>query len=138
MLFDKLKPFFRTGEFEMTTASTNNSYVQDGYLYIVPTLTAENLGWDAIYNGTVLNITGCTFNETQPNNGYITDKGVQTFDQASYLSACSAVSNASSGSIINPVQSARVTTLKSASVRFGRVEIRAKMPTGQVFFRKLN
>jgi len=127
---DKLNPFSRTGEFEMTTASTNNSYVQDGYLYIVPTLTADTLGWDAIFNSTVYNITGCTFNETQANNGYITEKGAQTFDQASYLSACSAVSNATSGSVINPVQSARVTTVKSASIRFGRVEIRAKMPTG--------
>ena len=116
----------------MTTASSNNSYVQDGFLYIVPTLTADSIGWDAVLNGSVFNITGCTFNETQANNGYITQGGVQIFDQASYLSACSAVSNSTSGSVINPAQSARVTTRTTSNIRFGRVEIRAKMPNGQV------
>ena len=120
----------------MTTASSNNSYVQDGFLYIVPTLTADSIGWDAVLNGSVFNITGCTFNETQPNNGYITQGGVQIFDQASYLSACSAVSNSTSGSVINPAQSARVTTRTTSNIRFGRVEIRAKMPNGQVSSRR--
>ena len=42
----------------MTTASSNNSYVQDGFLYIVPTLTADSIGWDAVLNSSVFNITG--------------------------------------------------------------------------------
>ncbi|KAF8632762.1 hypothetical protein AX15_001700 [Amanita polypyramis BW_CC] len=125
---------FGNGEFEMTTASTNNSYVQDGFLYIVPTLTADNIGWDAVFNGTVFNITGCTFNETSSNNGYIIQNGAQKFDEAGYLQSCSAVSNSTSGTVINPAQSARITTRKSASVKFGRVEIRAKMPNGQVLW----
>ena len=116
----------------MTTASTNNSYVQNGYLYIVPTLTADNIGWDAVLDGTVFNITGCTFNETSPNNGYITQNGAQVFNEAGYLASCSAVSNSTAGTVINPAQSARITTRTSASIKYGRIEVRAKMPNGQV------
>lgn len=114
----------------MTTASTNNSFVQDGMLYIVPTLTSDNIGNGAVLDGTVYNITGCTFNITSPNNGYITEGGVTFFDWASYYQSCSAVSNRTAGTLINPVQSARITTRFSANIKFGRVEIRAKMPTG--------
>jgi len=53
------------------------------------------------------------------------------FDEAGYLAAFSAVSNATLGTVINPAQSARLTTIRnSASIRFGRVEIRAK---GELF-----
>lgn len=114
------------GEFEMTTSSVNNSFIQNGMLYIVPTLTSDNIGKAAVLDGAVYNITGCTFNITTPNNGTV--NGV--FDEAGYLAACSAVSNATLGSVINPVQSARLSTRNSASIRFGRVEIRAKMPNG--------
>ena len=114
------------GEFEMTTTSVNNSFIQNGMLYIVPTLTSDNIGSAAVLDGAVYNITGCTFNITSPNNGTV--NGV--FDKAGYLAACSAVSNATLGTVINPVQSARLSTRNSASIRFGRVEIRAKMPNG--------
>jgi hypothetical protein len=122
----------RNGEFEMTTASRNNSFIQDGMLYIVPTLTSDNIGADAVFDGAVYNITGCTFNDTRPDNGYITDwqTGERVFDWDSYYRSCSAVSNATAGTVINPVQSARLTTRKSASIKFGKVEIRAKMPNG--------
>ena len=40
----------------MTTDSRNNSYVQDGMLYIVPTLTEDNIGHNAVFDGTVYNI----------------------------------------------------------------------------------
>ena len=114
----------------MTTDSRNNSYVQDGMLYIVPTLTEDNIGHNAVFDGTVYNITGCTFNITRPDNGYIIQDGQRVFDWASYLRSCSAVSNSTAGTVINPVQSARITTQKSASIKFGRVEIKAKMPNG--------
>lgn len=117
---------FGNGEFEMTTASVNNSFIQNGMLYIVPTLTSDNIGTAAVLDGAVFNATDCTFNITSPNNGTV--NGV--FDEAGYLAACSAVSNATLGTVINPAQSARLTTRYSASIRFGRVEIRAKMPNG--------
>ena len=119
-----------TGEFEMTTASQNNSFVKDGFLYIVPTLTSDSIGNKAIFDGTVYNITGCTFNQTRPNNGFITENGATFFDEAGYLQACSAVSNRTAGTVINPVQSARINTKGKASIRYGRVEIKAKMPNG--------
>jgi len=119
-----------TGEFEMTTSSRNNSFISNGQLYIVPTLTSDNIGNDAVFDGTVYNITDCTFNVTRPDSGYIMKAGQRVFDIDSYTKSCSAVSNRTAGTVINPVQSARLTTLKSASIRYGRVEIRAKMPNG--------
>ncbi|KAF8225474.1 concanavalin A-like lectin/glucanase [Tricholoma matsutake] len=128
---------FGNGEFEMTTASQNNSFVKDGYLYLVPTLTSDNLGIAAIEDGHVYNITGCTFNDTrgsayagiQPNTP-VNAGGIGSFDADSYYKACSAVSNSTSGQIINPVQSARLSTRRSANIKYGRVEVRAKIPTG--------
>ncbi|KAG6812811.1 hypothetical protein H0H92_000269 [Tricholoma furcatifolium] len=130
---------FGNGEFEMTTESTNNSFVNNGYLYIVPTLTSDNLGEAAIVNGYVYNITGCTYNitggveYTDASNGATTVSNIISdadFDVAAYTKACSAVSNSTAGTIINPVQSARISTRRSASIRFGRVEVRAKIPRG--------
>jgi hypothetical protein len=121
----------------MTTTSTNNSFVKDGKLYIVPTLTSDNIGTDAVFDQTVFNITGCTFNETQPDNGFVQRAGERVFNLDGYLKACSRVSNATSGVVINPVQSARLSTINSASIRYGRVEVRAKLPHGYVHsFRK--
>ncbi|KAF9473865.1 ectomycorrhiza-upregulated GH16 glucan endo-1,3-beta-glucosidase precursor [Pholiota conissans] len=121
---------FGNGEFEMTTSSRNNSFISNGMLYIVPTLTADNIGTAAVFNGTVYNITDCTFNLTRPDNGFIIQDGERVFDWDSYYRSCSAVSNSTAGTVINPVQSARLTTRKSASIKYGRVEIRAKMPNG--------
>jgi len=123
-------------EFQMTTASENNSYVKNGHLYITPTLTADNIGEAAIIDKYIYNITGCTYNITrgisytsskQASSASATDP---SFDVTAYLKACSAVSNATTGQVINPVQSARLSTRKSASIRYGRVEVRAKIPTG--------
>jgi hypothetical protein len=131
---------FRNGEFQMTTASENNSFVKDGHLYLAPTLTSDNLGYAAIEDGYVYNITGCTFNITHSSTytpthstAPVNVSGIgsdQAFDAAAYYKACSAVSNATVGQIINPVQSARLSTRKSASIKYGRVEVRAKIPTG--------
>ncbi|KZT30231.1 glycoside hydrolase family 16 protein [Neolentinus lepideus HHB14362 ss-1] len=103
---------FGNDEFEMTTDSSNNTFLRDGYLYILPTLTSDVIGRDAIMNGYTYNITGCTtatYNDT---------------------SSCGAVSNITAAAVINPVMSARINTKKSRSIRYGRVEIRAKNPIG--------
>ncbi|THH03826.1 hypothetical protein EW145_g5982 [Phellinidium pouzarii] len=100
---------FGNGEFEMATASPNNSYVEDGILYIVPTLTADEIGESAIFNGYTYNITGCTtLNAT----------------------ACGAVSNITTQNVINPVQSARLSTVNSTSIKYGRIEVIARLPEG--------
>ncbi|KAF8063423.1 GH16 beta-1,3-glucan recognition protein [Lyophyllum atratum] len=131
---------FGNGEFEMTTASRNNSFVKDGHLYIAPTLTSDNLGAAAIEDGFVYNITGCTFNITRgasyTDPSHASKMNISNiasdddFDIAGYTKACSAVSNSTSGQIINPVQSARISTRRSASIKYGKVEVRAKIPTG--------
>ena len=100
------------GEFEWTTASNNNSFVQNGILYLVPTLTSDIIGEDAITNGYRLNLT--------------TDRTCTSTN----VSQCAAVSNSSQLTVINPVRSARLTTRNSASMRYGKVEIVAKFPTG--------
>lgn len=132
---------FSNGEFEMTTASQNNSFVRDGKLYISPTLTSDNLGPGAIIDGYVYNITGCTFNITRgvsytsdsPGASGVNSSAIgldEDFDAEGYYRACSAVSNVTTGQVINPVQSARISTRRSASIKYGRVEVRAKIPTG--------
>jgi len=94
------------------------------------------LGEAAIEDGYVYNITGCTFNVTHGSTYSGTSASTsgidpnQDFDADNYYKACSAVSNSTSGQIINPVQSARISTRQSASIRYGRVEVRAKIPTG--------
>lgn len=34
------------------------------------------------------------------------------------------------GNILNPIQSARIRTIDSVSIRYGKVEVRARLPTG--------
>ncbi|GAA5906952.1 hypothetical protein JCM6882_000010 [Rhodosporidiobolus microsporus] len=111
---------FGNGEFEMTTNSPNNSFVEDGKLYIVPTFTSDHLGEEAIMNGYVMNFTRdgtCT-----RTSGPV--KEIQK--------ACAAFSNSTYGnfSVIPPIQSARLLTKFSHSIKYGRVEVKAKMPTG--------
>ncbi|TDL18550.1 concanavalin A-like lectin/glucanase [Rickenella mellea] len=100
---------FGNGQFEMTTSSPNNSFVRDGVLYIVPTLTSDVIGNQAIFDGYTFNLTDCTnTNKT----------------------ACGVVSNSSTQTVINPVQSARITTRNSHNIQYGKVEVRARIPKG--------
>ncbi|TKY89787.1 hypothetical protein EX895_001084 [Sporisorium graminicola] len=105
---------FGNGQFDWTTDSTNNSFVQDGKLYIVPTLTADALGEAAITNGYTLNLT---------------EAGTCTASNKSDAN-CAVASNISTGVILPPIQSARLMTNFSRTIKFGRVEVKARMPTG--------
>ncbi|KAI9068988.1 glycoside hydrolase family 16 protein [Trametes sanguinea] len=101
---------FGNGEFQMTTDSSDNLYVQDGQLYIMPTLTSDKLGRNAILDGGSFDLgDACT---------------------TSNKTACSVKSSNSDGSTIQPVQSARISTMNSTSIAFGKVEVRAKLPRG--------
>ena len=53
-------PLPSNGEFEMTTESANNSFVEDGLLYILPTRTSDVIGFDSVIDGYTYNVTGCT------------------------------------------------------------------------------
>ena len=123
---------FGNSEFEWTTASSNNSYTKDGKLYITPTLTSDMIGEAAVTNGYTVNLT---------QSGECTAAHVPWMDRtdsdnlrmASIRNAdinCQITSNSTLGTVIPPVQSARLTTNASFSMRYGRVEIRARMPTG--------
>ncbi|TFK63649.1 glycoside hydrolase family 16 protein [Pluteus cervinus] len=131
---------FGNGEFEMTTDSSNNSYIQDGQLWIVPTFTSDSIGDAAIIDGYTYNITDCTYNIThgfsytpQAKNVPVNVSAVgfsSDFDAEAYALACSATSNHSIAQVINPIQTARLNTRRTASIKFGRVDVRAKLPTG--------
>ena len=90
----------------MTTNSPNNSFVQDGKLYLVPTLTSDVIGKGSVIDGYTYNITGCTaLNST---------------------TGCGAVSNLTEGTVVNPVMSARISTTHSHHIQYGKVEAPAR------------
>ncbi|KAI0646076.1 concanavalin A-like lectin/glucanase [Trametes meyenii] len=100
---------FGNGEFQMTTDSSDNLFVQDGELYIMPTLTSDKIGRDAILDGGSYDLgDACT---------------------TSNKTACS-VKSGNDFNTIQPVQSARLSTVKSTSIAYGKVEVRAKLPRG--------
>lgn len=95
------------GEFEMTTSDSANTFFENGNLIIKPTLQDESL----IDNNNVINLLG---------NGCTSD---------SYWN-CVTSTNTTNGTIVNPVKSARINTKKGAQIKFGRVEVEAKLPAG--------
>ena len=103
---------YGNGQFEWTTASENNTFIKDNTLYLVPTLTSDSLGGDAIINGQTLNLTS---------TGLCTSTNI---------TQCVARSNFSTGQIINPIQGARLVTRNKVSIAYGKVEVTARMPTG--------
>ncbi|EJD39903.1 concanavalin A-like lectin/glucanase [Auricularia subglabra TFB-10046 SS5] len=94
------------------TREDANARVEDGVQYITPTLTEEKLGKDVIFDGYNLTVAG-----------YATGNGSQ----------CWVASNATAGTVINPVMSARLLTRLSKSVTYVRIEVRARMPRGDWF-----
>lgn len=123
---------FGNKEFEWTTASSNNSYTKDGKLYITPTLTADAIGEGAVTNGYTVNLTQ-SGECTAPRVPWMDRTDSEDIRMASIRNAdvnCQISSNSTLGTVIPPVQSARLTTNASFSMRYGRVEVRARMPTG--------
>ncbi|KAK8061687.1 glycoside hydrolase family 16 protein [Apiospora phragmitis] len=102
---------FGNGEFEQATDDPENVYVQDGILYIKPTLQNANL----IEQNSVINLT---------RDGTCTSKS---------LLDCVAVTNTTNGNstIVPPTKSARLVTKNGpATIKYGRVEVTAKLPQG--------
>lgn len=104
---------FGANSLEWNTDSDNNTFVKNNQLYIKPTLT------DLAYNveGVSVNLTAdgsCTVPYTKQD--------------------CFAERNATTGAFINAVQSARLTTQGKHSMRYGRLEINAKLPHGDWFW----
>ncbi|KAF2475917.1 concanavalin A-like lectin/glucanase [Lindgomyces ingoldianus] len=109
---------FGTGSFDWTTADKKNSFTDADGLHIVPTLTTETAGIteEQIFNGYTLNLTK-------------TGDGDGTCTSTDYK-ACSIHSNATTGATIPPVRSARLSTKGKKSIKYGRIEVTAKMPRG--------
>jgi beta-glucanase (GH16 family) len=105
---------FGSGSFEWTTDDPKNVYVDAEGLHIVPTLTTEatDITLEQLTDNFVLNLT--------------TD-GTCT---ATNIDSCSVRSNLTAGTIINPVRSARLSTKGKKTLRYGKVEVVAKMPKG--------
>ncbi|KAJ9474286.1 hypothetical protein PHBOTO_004351 [Pseudozyma hubeiensis] len=119
------------GEFQWDIDSPKNAYTQDGMLHLVPTFTSDVIGEANILDGYTVNLTAdgtCTAKKPKWNS---IDKTVpMQIAINSTNTDCVARSNATLGTVIPPIQSARLTTNGTAAIRYGRVEVRARMPTG--------
>lgn len=83
-------------------------FIKDGMLYIKPTLQDASL----IENNATLNLIAegsCT---------------------STIFTNCVASTNTTNGTIINPVKSGRINSKLGANIKFGRVEVEAKLPAG--------
>lgn len=105
---------YGTGSFDWTTDDPANSYVNAGGLHIRPTLT---------------NFTGGITN-AQIDDGYTVNLTTTGQCTSSFDFQCAARSNKSEGSIIPPVRSARLTTKGKRSIKYGKIEVTAKIPKG--------
>ncbi|KAG2148227.1 glycoside hydrolase family 16 protein [Suillus bovinus] len=116
---------YGNGEFEMTTNDPSNVYISNGQLYIMPTLTSDSIdgGYAAVMDGGSYQLQGCTAQGGGTNS---TASGNSTTSS----NPCVAVSNAQSGEVINPVMSGRLNTRGKRTIKYGRVEVRAKLPQG--------
>src|SRR5258705_3444089 len=90
----------------MMTVSPNNLFIRNNQLYIVPTLTSDVIGHNTIIYGYTFNLTGCT---------------------SANQSACGVVRNIPANTVVNPVMSVRLSTRGKHSIRYGHVEVHAKL-----------
>jgi hypothetical protein len=105
------------GEFEMTTDKDENLYIRNNQLYIMPTLTSDEIGADAVINGGSYTIDNCNAGQ-----------GTFSISADSSQSNCSATSDGTH--VIPPVKSGRLSTKGHHSIAYGKVEVKAKLPRG--------
>ncbi|KAG5912955.1 hypothetical protein E4U42_001619 [Claviceps africana] len=101
---------FGNGEFEQTTGGDENVFVDGGRLVIKATIQDT----DKVEKNTVIDLL---------KDGTCTSKEWYS---------CVAATNTTSGnsSIVPPAKSGRIHTLKGAKLKYGRVEVTAKLPAG--------
>ncbi|XP_063379340.1 beta-1,3-glucan-binding protein-like [Cydia fagiglandana] len=99
-------------EFQYYSNNRTNSFVHSGNLYIRPSLTANQFGNAFLASGT-LNI-----------------HGGAPADQCTNPQWWGCERTGTATNVLNPIKSARVRTVNSFSFRYGRLEVRAKMPAG--------
>ncbi|KAI7513464.1 putative beta-1,3-glucan-binding protein, partial [Hortaea werneckii] len=99
---------YGNGQFEWTTDTDENVFIQDGMMQIKPTLQDPKL----METNNVINL--------------LKDGSCSS----DLWSNCVAVTNTTNGTVVNPVKSGRVSTKTGASIKYGRVEVEAKLPAG--------
>ncbi|KAL5013320.1 hypothetical protein ScPMuIL_007590 [Solemya velum] len=99
-------------EFQYYTNNRTNSYVKNGTLFIKPTLTTEKLGPQSLTSGT-LDLWGSSPGDLCTGNAFY---GCERHGTPSNL--------------LNPIQSARLRSSRGFSFKYGKLEVEAKMPTG--------
>lgn len=100
---------FGNGQFEQTTVTDENVFIQNGQLHIKPTLQDQKLI------------------ETDGSRVDLFQDGICASQK---WTDCVSVTNLTNGSIVNPVKSGRISTKKGANIKFGRVEVEAQLPAG--------
>lgn len=101
-------------EFEMYTNNRTNSFSRDGVLHLHASLTSDTIGEKNVVGGYTHNLYGGELEAT------CTDPSFYGCERTSV----------NGGPIINPITSARMRTAESFSFKYGRVEVRAKLPRG--------
>jgi len=96
------------GQFEQTTTTDENIFIENGKLIIKPTLQDATL----IDSNNVINLTA---------------SGTCSSD---ILTNCVAQTNLTTGAIVQPVKSGRINTKAGATIKYGRVQVTAKLPAG--------
>ncbi|XP_065094013.1 beta-1,3-glucan-binding protein-like [Ochlerotatus camptorhynchus] len=99
-------------EFQYYLNSRRNSYVEDGTLIIRPTLLTDEMGEEFLTTGT-LNLHGGSPYDYCTNPAWY---------------GCERMGN--TDNYLNPIKSARLRTVRSFNFKYGKLEIRAKLPTG--------
>jgi len=105
-------------EFQYYTNNRTNSFVQEGVLVLKPTLTAGTIGNASVlgtYGPFTLDMSGA-------------DKANHCTSNQAF--GCTRSSNAIAKLMINPIQSARLRTIESFRFKYGRLEVKAKLPRG--------
>jgi hypothetical protein len=101
-------------EFEIYDNNRSTSFVKNSKLNIKPVLTEDKIGANNVRNGYTYDMWGGSPADQCTANSFF---------------GCSRTSNGFN--IINPVMSAKLTTVNSFSLKYGRVEVKAKLPKGK-------
>ncbi|XP_046557192.1 LOW QUALITY PROTEIN: beta-1,3-glucan-binding protein-like [Haliotis rubra] len=99
-------------EFQYYTNNRTNSYVKNGVLYLKPTLTSDQYGLNFLEHGK-LELWGAGPHDTCTGNQFYgcERQGIP-------------------GRVVNPIQSAKLRSSRGFNFKYGKVEIEAKLPTG--------
>ncbi|KEY69752.1 hypothetical protein S7711_03733 [Stachybotrys chartarum IBT 7711] len=105
---------FGTGSFDWTTTDERNTYIDADGLHIVPTLTNEttSITNDDLWANYTLDLT---------RDGTCTSRR---------NTSCIITSDPIEGTMIPPVRSARISTRGTRGIRYGKVEVEARLPVG--------